>query len=153
MLTTPKMLRRFWKNVKFTPTCWIWEGKKTNGYGIFRMDEISSKTAHRFSWELIRKQRIPYNFVLRHQCDTPSCIRPSHLIPGTQKENMQDAKDRNRIARGERTRSGKLTEKQIILIRLMRSSAKFTHRQIARCFNVSHNSIGCILRKQTWGHV
>jgi hypothetical protein len=32
----------------------------------------------------------------RHTCDTANCVAPHHLIPGTHKENMQDAIDRNR---------------------------------------------------------
>jgi len=34
--------------------------------------------------------------VLRHSCDNPACSEDSHLVPGTQADNMQDMMDRGR---------------------------------------------------------
>lgn len=39
---------------------------------------------------------IPDKNVIRHKCDNPACINPSHLEIGTQKDNMKDAEKRNR---------------------------------------------------------
>jgi hypothetical protein len=32
-----------------------------------------------------------------HHCDTPLCVRPDHLCLGTQRENLQDARDKGRM--------------------------------------------------------
>lgn len=34
--------------------------------------------------------------IVRHMCDNPRCIEPTHLIGGTQVDNMKDMYERNR---------------------------------------------------------
>lgn len=77
--------------------CWNWTGAKSKGYGV--MSSSFGKApykAHRLSYEL-HVGRIPDRMVLRHACDNPSCCNPSHLIPGTQRDNMRDASSRGRL--------------------------------------------------------
>ncbi len=91
---------RFWVYVDKTDDneCWLWTGSKDAlGYGrISRGADKSPQKAHRLSWE-IHNGELSSDLVIRHKCDNPSCVNPFHLLPGTQKENMQDASDRNRL--------------------------------------------------------
>jgi len=41
-------------------------------------------------------QRDPVGGVVRHSCDEPLCINPSHLLEGTHSDNTQDMLARNR---------------------------------------------------------
>lgn len=77
--------------------CWNWlGGVQSNGYG-----QISIKRqrilAHRASWLVFHGVFDPTLFVC-HKCDNPRCINPSHLFLGSNKDNMQDAKRKGRLA-------------------------------------------------------
>lgn len=75
-------IERFWKFVDKTGTCWLWTGAKTKGYGRF-----GRQGAHRFSW-ILANGPIPKGKCLDHLCRVPSCVRPDHLEPVTNRENI-----------------------------------------------------------------
>lgn len=71
--------------------CWLWIGAKSrNGYG-----STSTGPAHRASYETFVGP-IPPGLQIDHLCRTPSCIRPSHLEPVTQRENAARSIPHNR---------------------------------------------------------
>lgn len=75
--------------------CWIWQGDKTyRGYGRMSVGN-KSRSTHRLAYEAWVGP-IPEGMLIRHTCDTPLCINPEHLIPGTPKDNMQDKYSRGR---------------------------------------------------------
>jgi hypothetical protein len=75
--------------------CWLWIGNlNNNGYG-----KIEEKYAHRVSYE-IEHGPIPDGKFVLHSCDVTCCVNPNHLRLGSQKDNMQDAVERGRTARG-----------------------------------------------------
>ena len=142
---------RFWGSVPHRPPngCWPWAEKvDKDGYGIFR-----------YKGRLYRAQRLAYilhhggldpALVVRHSCDTRLCIQWLHLIAGTQRENVQDAMDRDRIQKGARHYQAKLTEalvRQIIALRDTHSQAT-----LATMFGVSDTTINAILRGKLWTH-
>lgn len=79
---------RFWSSkVEFTGRCWFWLGRRDRyGYGNFRNGSRVVK-AHRFSYEFCIGP-IPEGLVLDHLCRTPSCVRPDHLEPVTNRVNV-----------------------------------------------------------------
>jgi hypothetical protein len=67
--------------------CWRWEGRLShNGYGRYYQDGRSF-AAHRIAYELLVGP-IPEGLVLDHLCRVPACVRPDHLEPVTQRENV-----------------------------------------------------------------
>ena len=86
---------RFWSrvepfNVRRADACAQWLGHKLPaGYGTLKDAAGNTHYAHRVSWSLLNGE-IPEGHVIRHSCDNPSCVRPSHLELGTQSENMAD---------------------------------------------------------------
>lgn len=69
--------------------CWIFAGCKDKaGYGIVKYQGKNCK-AHRYMFQK-HKGPIPDGLLIRHMCNTTSCINPSHLLLGTQAQNMQD---------------------------------------------------------------
>lgn len=69
--------------------CLVWIGAVNAGnYGTIRVDNIQ-QSVHRLHYEL-QVGPIPSGMVLMHSCDNKLCCEPSHLTPGTQKENVHD---------------------------------------------------------------
>ena len=67
--------------------CWIWVGKKTQGYGKM---SVKKKwfLAHRISYEMFIGE-IGDNLVL-HKCNIRDCVNPDHLKLGNHTENYFD---------------------------------------------------------------
>lgn len=102
------IIERFWAKVnKLGPfsinneclgRCWVWvAAKNKQGYGRcwFNNNTVS---AHRVSWELHFGN--PGTMLVRHKCDNPCCVNPTHLTLGTNADNSRDMVRRNRQARG-----------------------------------------------------
>src|SRR5262249_34223076 len=101
-----------------TPTtpdgCALWQGvKHRTGYGIVVVGSSRKKyRAHRLMWEFIHGP-IPEGMVVRHKCNTPSCVRADHLEIGTQWDNVQDSIRDGRKPTGSRAKNATLTEEQV----------------------------------------
>lgn len=81
--------------------CMEWEGsRRPDGYG-----RVGNKLAHRLVYMELNGP-IPPEVKVRHTCDNPPCYEPTHLIAGTQAENMADMLARGRHARAGRREPG-----------------------------------------------
>ena len=118
---TTKVEARFWEKVskwKGPTECWLWCGcKDSSGYGIVRINKRKF-SAHRISY-FLHFGGILSGMHICHRCDVPSCVNPSHLFEGTDKDNMADCAKKGRISHGEHKWNAKLTEKDIHKIRSM----------------------------------
>jgi hypothetical protein len=82
--------------------CWLWVGASDrHGYGNITEGGHAGPhiTAHRLAWELANGPA-PRGAVVRHRCDNPSCVRPSHLAIGTMADNQRDMAVRQRGTKG-----------------------------------------------------
>ncbi len=100
-----QIVPRFWAKVnKHGPIvrtelgpCWLWTGGTNGRYGTFNIHR-RHVFAHRFVCELTYGP-LHQKQVARHRCDTPLCVRPEHILPGTHEDNMADAQERGRLDR------------------------------------------------------
>jgi hypothetical protein len=132
---------RFWLKVKKGPSCWEWQAARDrNGYGRF-----GAELAHRVAWELTVGR--PNQYVL-HECDNPICVRPSHLFAGSQQDNLADMrrKGRERHARGTSHGKARLTERQVLDIRVSTDSL----RTLAARYAISTTSVRYIRLRRNW---
>jgi hypothetical protein len=157
----------FWSRVnkrgpkqRHMPTrCWSWTGTKTDlGYGQMRVSE-NKQYAHRFAFELQKRQPIPTGHKVCHRCDYPPCVRGSHLFSGTQAKNMSDMVRKGRAGHGEKPRRGalhpcaKLSDQKVRSIRTSYQGGRVTMAQLAKQYRVDTVTIYNAIHRVTWRHV
>lgn len=141
----PNTPANFWKRVKVGgPTeCWPWTGPlNQDGYG-------------RVSWhgKLIMAHRLAFilthgplekEYSACHNCpdgDLPACCNPGHLWKGTHAENMVDKKNKNRVVirKGEGNQNCKYSDEQVIHLRTLYATGKYTMCGLALAFGFSRS--------------
>lgn len=138
--------------------CWIWTGSRLpKGYGRFYPRWRVGLYAHRVSWEMANGIAVPDGLDVRHECDNPPCVRPSHLVVGTKSDNMQDMLRRGRGGEvgspGELHPAHKLTEEQVLEIRRRWVDGGVSQRELAVEFGVTRGLVGHIVRRVAWRHL
>ena len=89
-LNTRALTDRALDKVIFDDGCWEWAGAHTGpGYGKIREGGVGSPLlgAPRVIYEIC-KGPIPGGLQLDHLCRNRGCVRPDHLEPVTQSENI-----------------------------------------------------------------
>lgn len=133
--------------------CWIWDGNKPGGrHGHFCMEGTTVK-AHRWIYQFLREP-IPDGLVVRHRCDNPQCVNPSHLETGTYADNTADMYMRGRAPnrKGSNHPLAVLSDEDVRAIRRMAGCGK-PQWAIARQYGISRQQAGKIIRRESWGHV
>lgn len=157
---TPAFVARFWAKVdkngpEMRPglgVCWVWIASKlVKGYGQFAIARSKNELAHRVSF-VIAHDRGPVGGVVRHHCDNPSCVRPSHLREGTLLDNNRDQVLRGRTAKGEKNGTAKLDEARVGEIR-QRFAGGESQGKLAREFGVTQPTVSVIVNRKHWRHV
>lgn len=158
-MISAKDLIRFWSYVQFpstwtefqTDACWLWEGgKRRKGYGGFYVAG-GQVGAHRFAW-MTAHGVVPDGMHVLHSCDTPSCVRPSHLRLGTNKDNHAERAAKGRSYVGSRRTRPILTTEQVRELRALHASGE-TKGALARRLNISWQSVDRAVRGETFREV
>jgi hypothetical protein len=152
---------RYWAKVarRGNDECWEWTGGKDSGaYGmlVIAAPTPSGRTMLRASHValLLDGTSVPEGFMACHRCDNPPCVNPAHLYVGDQDSNMQDKKERGRIAvaRGSENGISKLTEDDVRDLRT-RAAAGVSRRILADEYGIDPSNLSYIIRRKTWTHV
>ena len=112
--------------------------------------------AHRLAYHLNTHNILPGKKIL-HSCDTPACVQPLHLWPGTQADNVadMDAKGRRGTIKGQRVGEknplAKLTDAQVAEIRQRYLGGNIMQKDLAREYGVVNSAISHIIRGKRFG--
>ncbi len=156
-MKTPLAIR-FWRHVdkkgpstcKKLGACWLWTGGNNGHYGVAHREDRTSVGAHIAAW-FLGSGAWPTKNVL-HKCDTPTCVKFTHLFEGTTKENIADKMSKGRQMRGEMYGKNKLTTKMVKAIkRALLTGTK--HKHLALRYGVSMTLISLIRNGKKWRHV
>jgi hypothetical protein len=77
--------------------CWVWRGLNNPR----SCGKVRGEKAHRWSYKHF-KGPIENGLYVCHKCDNPPCCNPDHLFLGTPKDNILDAKQKGRLATGDK---------------------------------------------------
>jgi len=141
--------QRFWSKVEQAgdDECWEWQASThESGYGQFRGEE--TMLAHRAAYRLINGN--PGRNQVLHTCDNRLCVNPTHLYLGDQQDNIDDAVERGRMAKGEDNGSSKLTKDDAGEIKYYLENTKANYADIAELYDVHEETVGAIAREETW---
>jgi HNH endonuclease len=148
---------RFWEKVDRRPgnQCWLWTGATdSSGYGSLLGFDGRVEGAHRVSYRL-NVGPIPKGKKIRHVvCDNPPCVRPDHIAPGSQKQNIKDMYDKGRASvprrrLGEENPMATVSNEQAEEIRKLRCRDRVKLRILAKQFNTSEATVSRIARGKT----
>jgi len=148
-----KDVKRFWSKVDIRgpDDCWNWIAScHRSGHGQFNWCGVP-QGAHRIAWALVNGS-IPKGMFICHRCDNPGCVNPRHLFLGTQAMNMADMAAKGR-RRGINSANAKLTENEVVEIRGLYATGRFTQARLAVVFSVANQCIHDIIHGRTWKHL
>lgn len=164
---------RFWPFVDKAPgfgpkgECWRWTGSRDkNGYGLFYIQGNKQVLAHRYAYFLEHGEYpIPCGL---HECDTPTCMRPSHIWAGTIRDNNRDRDMKGRAAkglrsghytqphrtpRGESHISAHFSDEDVRMIRRAWANQEATQVEIARRLGTAPSNVSHCINYRTYKHV
>ena len=106
--------------------------------------------AHRMAYNFI-KDTITKNLWVLHRCDNPSCINIDHLFLGTYQDNIDDSIVKKRHVHGISHGASKLKEIDVLIIRFLIHF--FSHREVAKMYNVCKATIAHVSTRRNWKHL
>jgi hypothetical protein len=118
--------------------CWLWTASLSwDGYPqIYHAGGM--KRAHRVSYEVFVGP-VPEGMQICHKCDTPSCVNPAHLFPGTQKENIDDCRRKDRLYKKLNNAANQS------ILQMLREG--HTHKAIATAFSINPSMVSHIKKR------
>ena len=154
-----KSLERYAKNNKFLPETILKPKVNRSGYllvCIYPDDGGKRKffTIHRLVALAFTENPDNKPYVNHKNCITNDNT-VENLEWSTHKENCKHAKDNKRLRprKGEFTTFAKLQEWQVIEIRELYATGKYSQNQLGKMYNVSRGAIKPIVRRENWKHL
>ncbi|MHC4648100.1 MAG: HNH endonuclease signature motif containing protein [Planctomycetota bacterium] len=140
--------------------CWPWAGARDKrGYGKLRVGSTidgsrRSEYAHRLAYMLFVGP-VADGLVVRHRCDHPWCVNPSHLDVGTHADNVHDAQDRGRHVppptfHNEEHPRAKLTMVLAAEMRRAIRSKHLTYEKAEAFYGVSKSTVCRVMSGKAW---
>lgn len=140
--------------------CWLWEhtlshknyASITDPRKPIRYLESDKLVVSRLVCEAMHGN-LPPDLVARHTCDNPPCVNPSHLIPGTKKDNTQDSlvRGRYRVMAGEAHGRAKLSDVKVVAI--LSREFQGTEKDEAAYYGVNTTILSGIRQGKLWKHL
>lgn len=157
VLADKTLHERFWRkvDVRSDNECWPWRATLSAGrYGAIKVGGKKGRDLKAHRIQCIWRGEDVEGKVVRHTCDNSICVNPSHLLVGTQAENVEDCylRGRNRHARGQYNGKAVLSDKQVMGIKLRLARGETTSK-IAMSLGLRHLQVYNIATRKSYAHI
>lgn len=123
--------------------CLEWQGPLShNGYGLTHHGPKHSNRTHKVIYAECCGP-IPAGLKVLHTCDNRKCCEPTHLVTGTQLDNVQDC-----VKKGRRAKAKRLTLEQVLWLKEQHAQGA-NLSAIARALGIARSTIEHAIK----GHV
>jgi hypothetical protein len=151
------------RQINLDTGCWLWTGAlSTHGYGRLKI-ERRVVLVHRLAAHLWLGLDLTSGDIACHNCpggDNPACFNPAHLFVGSAKDNAQDTKAKGRLVlpdpnsspRGQAHCNAKLTDREVVELRRLRSDG-WTWQALAERFGITVGTAHMAGTGRTWKHL
>lgn len=154
LICSDEFKKRFFAFIEYREDsdCWRWKGfRDKTGYGYISVNG-RPRRASRVSFVMHGGEFTEEKCFVCHKCDNPECVNPKHLWAGSNRDNMLDAKNKNRVHSGsshyayknpEKLPHGenhwlcKLTNEEVLKLKKMRQETNFSYPKLAAIFGIS----------------
>lgn len=118
--------------------CWECVSHSINVHGYVSVTiNFVGYRLHRLVYEL-ENGVIDEGNVIMHTCDNRACFNPSHLVQGTQYDNVMDMVNKSRGT------PSKISDREVWEIKYFLTYTKYSQHEIASLYNVSQSLIARI---------
>jgi hypothetical protein len=141
--------------------CWGWKGGKCGvGHGQFVVSKGVFITANRASYKIYKGPINKGERALRiAKCKTRGCCNPACLKKGGAKDHRSIKRgthvynlEQNRLV-GEKVSGSKLTDRDVLEIRVACEDRTLSWRELGKLYGVSHQVPRRIARGEAWKHL
>ena len=129
-----------------------WRALGSDGYPIIAINGRNVRLA-RYVYEKHHKTELSSDEVIMHICDNPRCVEITHLVRGTELDNVKDMMAKQRHAKGTGKSNAKLTEKDIPVIRDLYDYDGWSQQRIADKYGVDQSIISEIITERLETHM
>jgi hypothetical protein len=163
MTEEERQLQQFFNRTVREGDCWIWQGAKLNkhaadSYGLMGTRRSGTRLLHRYICGQVHG--LEPGQMAMHSCDRKACINPTHLVPGTARQNSFDAYHRGLksmpdpipMLHAGTTRLATLKPNDVRSIRKFLEDG-VSGSKIATQFKISQATISLIKSGSIWSHI
>ena len=141
--------------VEMPTKCFFWPHTRTTaGYGtIGSFGE--TRYVHRIICERVHGPAPSPKHHAAHSCGNGhlGCTTPDHLRWATPNENATDRNKHGTDNRGQNHYASSLSDQDVKNIRSLYGGGGITYADIGELFCINYATVGCIVRRENWGHV
>ena len=153
-VATAVRVTEFWRLVdqRGDADCWHWTGYiNDDGYGEFYwLGKMHG--AHELAVTFTTGEVRSPGLDTCHSCDIPPCCNPAHVRFGSRASNVAEMVARDRVRAGERHPASRLTEAQVVEMRIRRANGAMQKR-LAADYGISEAYVSEIVLGRRWQRV